>query len=146
MTPDEAPVQPKVVIAGFGLPGRYVAETLEKTGVPYAVIELNPNVVHLPHGPRRRIVCGTATDPDTLRAAGIAGADLLALMIPGDDDVLATLSAARAINPQIRAIARTAYTSTGLQATALGNVTPVIAEQLVALEAARLVTKLALKP
>lgn len=34
------------VIAGFGVPGRAVAETLSRQKVPFCVIELNPATVH----------------------------------------------------------------------------------------------------
>jgi voltage-gated potassium channel Kch len=129
---------PVVVIVGFGLPGRFVAEVLDARQIPYSVLELNPinakNVARI----GKRVVCGEARNPDLLREAGVEKAQILAVTLPDEKAVLEVLHVARQINPAIRMLARVNYTSTGIRAERAGASHVLVEEQLVALEFARL--------
>jgi Trk K+ transport system NAD-binding subunit len=136
--PDTQPQPAHAIIAGFGVPGRRVAEILESRGTPYTVIETNPATVNRAGKPGRQLVCGDASDEQILRQAGIETAMLLVIAIPDESAALAATRLARQLNPAIRIITRTHYTSVGMEARHLGANEVVIAEQAVAREFANL--------
>ncbi|MFQ5414761.1 MAG: NAD-binding protein [Phycisphaerae bacterium] len=122
-----------VLIAGFGLAGRYVADLLESVNIEYVVIERNPVTVETQRALGRRIVQGDVTESETLAAASLHEAAILALTIPDDEAVLAATTLARRLRPDIYIIARTNYSSKGMRASQLGADDVVKAEHAVAL-------------
>lgn len=126
-----------VVIAGFGLPGRFVAELLEFHAIPYRIIDLNPATAQ--RCPNLPIIVGDVRDESILRQAGITEASLLALTVPGDEIALEATRVARGIRPDLPILARVAYTSAGIKAQQLGAEAVVIAEQIIAREFFRIV-------
>ena len=135
----EPPLVGHAIIAGFGVPGRAVADRLTAAGVPFVVLELNAQTVMRCAPTGIRIVAGDAADEQTLRRAGIDRAALFAITVPVDAAVLASISAARRLNPAVRIWARCRYVSTGLQATRRGADEVIVAEQVVAHEFERLI-------
>lgn len=133
---------PRVMIAGFGLPGRSISEALDEAGVPHVVIEANADVVERCRKSGRNMVCGDARDPAVLVEAGLASVGLVALMMPVEAAVIDAVEAVRRLRPDVRIVARVTFTSTGLEATRRGADAVVVAEQVVALEAARTVAGL----
>jgi CPA2 family monovalent cation:H+ antiporter-2 len=131
---------PEVIIVGFGLPGRFVAEILDARKLPYCVIELNPTNAASIAACRKHVVCGDARDPALLRQAGIESARFLAVTLPDERVVIEVLQIARSINPSIRMMARCNYTSSGLKAEKAGAFAVVVEEQIVALEFAKLIS------
>ena len=138
--PDPQTQPAHAIIAGFGVPGRVVAEMLESRGTPYTVIETNPATVTRACKPGRRLVCGDASDPQVLRNAGIESATLLVIAIPDESAALACTRVARHLNPTLHIITRTHYTSIGMEAKQLGANEVVVAEQAVAREFAKLLS------
>jgi CPA2 family monovalent cation:H+ antiporter-2 len=134
----EPPVQPVVVIIGFGLPGRFVAEVLDARKISYAVVELNPMNARSIAACGKRVIAGDARDPNLLKEAGVAGATFLAVTLPDEKIVLEVLAVARQLNPSLRMLARCNYTSTGIKAERAGAFAVVVEEQIVALEFAKL--------
>ena len=132
------PTPPTVIIVGFGLPGRFVAEVLDARKVPYCVVELNPSNAQSIARAKKPVVCGDARDPLVLRQAGIEAAQILAITLPDERNVLDVLRVAREVNPAIRMMARCNYTSTGIKAERAGAMAVVVEEQIVALEFAKL--------
>ena len=124
----------RVIIVGFGLAGRCVADLLATATIPFTIIERNPTTVATQRALGRQIVEGDVLDADTLRAAGLDDASILALTIPDEDEVLRATSLARRLHPDIFIIARTNYASKGMQATQLGADEVVKAEQAVAFQ------------
>jgi voltage-gated potassium channel Kch len=139
-TPADAPAAPAVLIVGFGLPGRFVAEVLDARKIPYAVIELNPANAKSIGECGKHVFCGDARDPDLLRRAGVEAAELLAVTLPDERIVLEVLHVARSLNPTLRMMARCNYTSTGIKAERAGAFAVVVEEQIVALEFAKLMS------
>ncbi|MDB5321564.1 MAG: sodium/hydrogen exchanger [Phycisphaerales bacterium] len=137
--PANAP-PPDVIIVGFGLPGRFVAEILDARKLPYCVIELNPTNAKSIAACKKHVVCGDARDPALLRQAGIESARFLAVTLPDERIVLEVLQIARSLNPNVRMMARCNYTSTGIKAEKAGAFAVVIEEQIVALEFAKLIS------
>lgn len=133
----EAPQRPvhrigPVIIAGFGLAGRWVGQILDSRGIPYTVVEKNPDTVHRQQLLGRSVILGDIAQQQTLLAAGITSADILALTIPEERDVLEAIRLTRALNPRVYIVARTNYTSAGMEAAQLGADAVVKAEQAVA--------------
>src|SRR5689334_2038957 len=133
------PDNPHVIIAGFGVPGRFIAEALEFHAVPFCVIETNATVAE--RCTTVPMVVGDVREESVLRAAGIERAIMLALAIPLDDVVLKAVDVARKIRSDLKIIARVNYTSAGLQAQRLGANDIVVGEQIVAREFFRLMQK-----
>ena len=138
---DNEPSAAHAIIAGFGVPGRVVAELLESRGIPYTVIETNPATVNRASKPGRELVCGNACDAAVLRRAGIEAATLLVIAIPNESAALDATRQARKLNPTIHIIARTHYTSVGMEARQLGANEVVVEEQAVAHEFTRLLSQ-----
>lgn len=129
-----------VIIVGFGLPGRFVAEVLDARDVPYAVVELNPSNAKSIASCGKRVICGDARNAEILRSAGIERAKILALTLPDEKAVIEVLHAARRLNPTVKMLARCNYTSTGMKAEKAGASVVLVEEQLVALEFAKLMS------
>ncbi len=128
------------IIAGFGVPGRMVADILQSQGTSYVVVETNPTTCNRAEKPGRRLVLGDACDPAVLREAGIETADLLVIAIPNETAALECTRVARRLNQTIRIITRTHYTSAGIEAKQLGANEVIVAEQAVAREFANLLS------
>jgi voltage-gated potassium channel Kch len=131
---------PMVIISGFGLPGRFVAEVLDARKIAYCVIELNPTNAQSIAACGKRVVTGDARDPELLKSAGIESAQILAITIPDEKIGLEVLQIARKINPNLRVLSRCHYTSTGIRAEKAGAVAVIVEEQIVALEFAKLIS------
>jgi Trk K+ transport system NAD-binding subunit len=122
------------VVAGFGLPGRTLVDFLVSRAIDYVVIELNAQTCQRTAAGGIRIIEGSASDPDTLRRAEIQRADLVALMVPNDEVVLAAVPQVRQMNPRAHIIARCSFTSTGMEAVKRGADQSLVAEQVIARE------------
>jgi len=122
-----------VIIAGFGLAGRAVAELLAGLHIPYILIERNEVTVETQRALGRKVVQGCATDAKVLMEAGLPSAAILALTIPDEDAVCESVALARRLNPHIF-IARTNFSSKGMHAAQLGADEVIKAEQAVALQ------------
>lgn len=127
-----APRRGRVIIAGFGLAGRYVADLLDELAIPFVIVEKNAGTVATQIELGREAVEGDVSTEGVLRNAGIEGATILALTIPDEDAVLKATGVARRLNPDIFIIARTLYTSRGLRAAQLGADEVITAERAVA--------------
>jgi CPA2 family monovalent cation:H+ antiporter-2 len=130
------------IIAGYGLPGRAVAEALDLRHLPYCVLELNASTVHRCEKTGVHIVEGDVTDPAVLRSAHIETAVALIIAIPDEKAALQATRVARELNPMLKIISRTHYLSAGIEAKARGADAVVVAEQVVAVEMSRLVSEL----
>jgi hypothetical protein len=123
-----------VIVVGFGLAGRCVADLLDQSGQSFTIVEQNPVTVETQRALGRSIVQGDAAAADTLIEAGLNTADILALTIPNEDAVLSATSLARRLRPEIYIIARTNYSSKGMRAAQLGADDVIKAEQAVAFQ------------
>jgi len=122
----------KVIIAGFGLAGRWIADIFDRHGIEYVIVETNHATVEAQRRIGRVVIEGDISEESTLRAADIANASILALTVPDEQAVLAAPELARRLNPNIYIVARTLYSSSGMQAAQLGADEVVKAEQVVA--------------
>jgi voltage-gated potassium channel Kch len=120
------------VIAGFGVPGRAVADHLHAGGMSYCVVEKNVQTVDRCRKSGLLIAEGDAADPEVLRRAGIERAVLFVCAVPNDDAMYAAVAEARRLNPALRIIARCRYVSSGIEATRRGADEVVVEEKAVA--------------
>ncbi len=129
-----SPLKNHVIIAGFGVGGRFIAEYMRDRGIPYVVVEMNPLTCDAQRTLGVNVVEGSIADEAILRKAGVETASVLALAIPDEESALKATEIAHRIRPEIHIIASTRYTSTGLQALQRGADEVIVAEQAVAQE------------
>jgi len=123
-----------VIIAGYGVGGRFIAEYLDRNGVPFILVETNPETCATQRSLGVRVIQGDISTEEVLELAGIRTATVLALSVPDEQAALRATEAAHRIRPEIHIIAATRYTSTGLQALQKGADEVIVAEQAVAHE------------
>ena len=121
-----------VIIAGLGLAGRWVADIFDRHSIEYVTVEQNPDTVRRQKRLGKKIILGDISEESTLVAAGVDKASILALTVPDEPAVLKATSLARKLQPNIYIIARTQYSSSGMEARQLGADAVVKAEQAVA--------------
>lgn len=134
------------IIAGFGVPGRAVADFLAAQGVEFCVIELNPKTVERCSHIGVHIIAGDVCDEDTLRRAGVERSILLVLAVPNDSAVLEAVRVARRLSPTVRILARCRFISSGMEAHRRGATHVVVEEQVVGSEMTRLLQSSELVP
>ncbi|NOR48411.1 MAG: potassium transporter KefB, partial [Methanosarcinaceae archaeon] len=98
-----------LIIVGFGINGRNVAQAARAAVIPYIAIEMNPDTV-LSERSKDELICyGDATQEAVLKHVNINDARVMVL---GISDPLATrriISTARRLSPKIHIIVRTRY-------------------------------------
>jgi voltage-gated potassium channel len=96
------------LICGFGRVGRQVARDLERAGVPFVVIDDNPDVREAVEEMEVLHVDGKGHEDDVLIEAGIERAFAMVTCIDSDaENIFATLTA-RQLRPEIQIVARAA--------------------------------------
>ncbi len=96
-----------IIVGGFGPVGRRVAEELERAGLSFTIVELNPDTVREQLRRHRSIVFGDVSNLHVLESAGIGRADALILTIPDEEAVLRACAVARRRAPGVFIAART---------------------------------------
>lgn len=120
------------VIAGFGVPGRAVADLLHARGISFCVIEKNDETVERCRKSGLCMVEGDAGDENALFRAGIDRAILFACTVPNDQSMYDAVLTARRLNSTMRIIARCRFVSSGIEATRRGADEVIVEEQVVA--------------
>lgn len=98
-----------VVVVGAGLSGRNVARVMAETGIPYVLVDVDPERVALVRREGLRVIRADATAADGLRAAGIESALGAVLTIPDPDGIRRSVRLCRLLAPDARLIVRTRY-------------------------------------
>ena len=95
-----------VVIAGFGRVGQNTAQGLQDAGIPFHIIEIDPEVVK--QSKCRENVCtfGDASNLHVMRRVDLKNAKVMVITFPDPVAVLTTAQTALSINPQLKIIAR----------------------------------------
>ncbi len=100
-----------VIIVGFGLNGRNLAEVLKEASVPYVVLEINNETVIETKKKGEPIFYGDGTSPEILHKLGIATARMLVIAISDPASTRRIVQVARKENPRLYIIVRTRYTA-----------------------------------
>jgi len=95
-----------VIVCGYGRVGSVVGKELNSNGIPFCVIEQKCSVVDKLRSKGILSLCGDASDPDMLRAAGIGRANFLVTVIGDDSETIVVILAAKEACSGIRIIAR----------------------------------------
>ncbi len=107
---NKAPVpEDHVIIAGFGLNGRNLARVLKGTGLPYVILELNPETFKAARAAGEPIIFGNASSRTILAQAGIRKARGVVLALSDPSSCRRAVSAAKSMNREAFVIARTRY-------------------------------------
>lgn len=94
------------IICGFSRTGRQIALEFQAEGVPFVIIELEPESFKIAQQMGYVAVQGDATLDETLLKVGIERAICLVAALPKDASNLYTVLSAKTLNPQIRVISR----------------------------------------
>ncbi len=100
-----------VIIIGFGLNGRNLAEVLRETSIPYVVLDLNNETVREMRKKGEPIFYGDGTSPEILHKLGLATARMLVIVISDPASTRRIVQLARKENQRIYIIVRTRYTA-----------------------------------
>ena len=103
------PLADHVIIVGYGVNGRNLARMLGRVGIPFIVLELNPDAVRAERRRGRSIMYGDATRPEILRLAGIDRARVLVLAISDAGATRSAVDLARRMNRQVHIVVRSRY-------------------------------------
>lgn len=109
-----------LVIIGYGLNGRNLARAAKTGGIPYQIIDLNPETVEKERKKGEPIFFGDATRDSILTHAGIERARILVIVINDPPSVRAITKLAREMNPRLYIIVRTRFMNEVQALTALG--------------------------
>lgn len=97
------------VIIGYGPAGRRLVQVLRDTGIPYIVVEMNPNSVKEMHRQDIPVIYGDASRPHILELAAIERAKLCVIVINEPNVVPRIIQMAHYLNPTLQTIARTRF-------------------------------------
>ncbi|MGV8080526.1 MAG: cation:proton antiporter [Syntrophales bacterium] len=107
--PKETFIGDHLVIIGFGLNGRNIARAARQTGIPFVVLETNPDTVREERSAGLPIHYGDATHVAVLDSAGVRSARTLVVAINDPTATRRIVELARRLNPGLHIIVRTRY-------------------------------------
>jgi voltage-gated potassium channel len=96
------------IICGYGRVGRGAAAELQHAGVPFVVVDINPERTERAMIAGQLAVAADSTRDETLHSVGIERARGLVAALASDADNLFVLLSAKGLNPRIFAAARAA--------------------------------------
>ena len=98
-----------LIIIGFGVNGRNVARAARGAGIPYAIIEMNPETVRSEQAKGEPIHYGDSTQEAVLQRANIKDARIVVAAINDPAATRRITEVVRRFNPKIHLIVRTPY-------------------------------------
>jgi len=104
-----ARIKDHLVIVGYGLNGRNVSRAARFAGIPYAIIDINPDTVRAERNQGEIIHYGDAGEEEILSHANTEEALILVSTLPMAGDNKRIIRAARKLNPHIHIIIRTRF-------------------------------------
>ncbi len=124
-----------VIICGFGRVGQNLARVLEKRGIEYIALDLDPLRVRNARQAGDPVVYGDASEPEVLRALGFEKANVVVVSFDGPDSGLKIVRAVRQLRGDVPVLVRTEDDSRlePLQAAGATEVVPEIFETSLAL-------------
>jgi K+:H+ antiporter len=98
-----------VIVVGYGLNGQNLARVLKEVGIPYRVLEMDPDLVRSAKAGGEPISFGDGTRPELLQQVGIAKARVLVVAISDPAATARLVSQARRLRTDLYIIVRTRY-------------------------------------
>jgi len=106
---DGEPLSDHLIIVGFGINGRNLSRAARVAGIPYLVLETNPDTVKKERKGGEVISYGDATHPAVLHHAGVERARVLVTAISDPGSTRRITEVAKRMNPALFVLARTRY-------------------------------------
>ena len=99
-----------IIIAGYGITGKSVARAATLAGIPYMVVELNPEIIRQERSQYRPyFIFGDAVQEEVLEHAGIRTARTLIVAVSEEDAIPRIIHTARQLSPDVHILARTRH-------------------------------------
>jgi CPA2 family monovalent cation:H+ antiporter-2 len=98
-----------LIIIGYGLNGKNLSRAAKLGGIPYVIVETNPDTVRRERAQGEPIYYGDATHNEVLELAGINEAKVMVIAISDAAATRGVVAAARRLNPNAHIIARTRF-------------------------------------
>ncbi|MDY6855310.1 MAG: cation:proton antiporter [Thermodesulfobacteriota bacterium] len=98
-----------IIIVGFGINGRNVARAASAAGIPYAIIEMNPETVRSKKAKGEPIYYGDATQAAVLEYANVKDARIAVVAINDPTATRRITEIVRRLNRELHLIVRTRY-------------------------------------
>ena len=98
-----------LIIIGFGVNGRNVARAARLSGIPYAIIEMNPETVRNEQAQGEPICYGDSTQEVVLQHANIKYARIVVIAINDPASTRRITENVRRLNPKVHLIVRSRY-------------------------------------
>lgn len=111
--PEHAGLDDHVVLVGYGVAGKLVAQSLAELEVPYLVLELNADAVRAGREAGHPIYYGDVTSEEALHHASVARARAVILMINDREAAERAVSSIRRAAPGVAILIRTRYLERG---------------------------------
>ncbi|NPU84279.1 MAG: potassium transporter KefB [Syntrophaceae bacterium] len=108
-SPKETFLGDHLIIIGFGLNGRNIARAAGQTGIPYVILETNPDTVREERRAGLPIHYGDATHEAVLDSVGVRSARTLVVAINDPTATRRIVELARRLNGRLHIIVRTRY-------------------------------------
>lgn len=126
--PEDVALDDHLIIIGYGINGRNVSRSARIAGIPYLIIETNPETVIKELAKGEKIIYGDASNEEVLKHASIHSARVLVTTVPDAPSARRVIATARKLNPDVYIIARTRFVKEVNDLFALGA-TEVIPEE-----------------
>ncbi|MFP5257859.1 MAG: cation:proton antiporter [Acidobacteriota bacterium] len=113
-TSDDTPTalyRDHLIILGFGAGGRQLARAAKAAGIPYVILEMNPDTVRNEAKKGEPIIFGDASKPGVLAHICVQEAKALAVVISDAAAARRAVEIARFENPALYIVARTRFNS-----------------------------------
>ena len=101
-------LQDHLIIVGFGIGGQHLARTAREAGIPYVILEMNPETVAR-YREKEPIYGGDASLPLVLEHFGVHTARVITVVISDPSAVRAITATARKLNPRLHIVVRTRF-------------------------------------
>jgi len=98
-----------VIIAGYGVAGRELAQSLRTAAIPYLVVDLNADTVRTAAKQGESICFGDVTSPEVLEQLRLAHAREMVVVINDPTAMERVIKSARAVSATVPVIVRTRY-------------------------------------
>jgi len=98
-----------VIVAGYGLAGEQVVQSLERIGVSFVIVDLNPENVRRATANGHRAYYGDVTSHEVLAHLAVDRARELVIAVNDPEAAVRAIRTARNQAPQVCILARTAY-------------------------------------
>jgi CPA2 family monovalent cation:H+ antiporter-2 len=98
-----------IIIVGYGLNGRNLANLLRELEQPFVVVEMNGALVREAQKQGIPVIYGDAAYPEIMHAAGVEHARAVVIAVSDPISTRYTVRTVRELNPTVYVVARTRY-------------------------------------